>query len=69
MNQLQLLGAGLADGWTVREIVGLVIIGILTTIAWLKLRRMQFPPEWEHGPGPTRDPKENDPPNPPPPPA
>jgi hypothetical protein len=67
MNVLMTLGADLPDGWTVREIAGLIFIGIITTIAWLKLRRMPFPPEWENGPGPTRGPTERDPSKPPPP--
>lgn len=48
------LGFELANGWTVREIAGLVFIGIVVTIIWFKFRQMQFPPEWEHGPGPKR---------------
>ncbi len=61
------LALELADGWTVKEIAGLVIVSILTVIAWFKFRQMQFPPEWEHGPGPKRDPREPKPPEPPPP--
>lgn len=60
------LGLELADGWTVKEIAGLVFIGVVTTVVWLKFRTMEFPPEWEHGPGPKRPPTEK-PPEPPPP--
>lgn len=61
------LAVELGGGWTVKEIAGLVFIAILTTWAWIKLRQMQFPPEWEHGPGPKPDPKEPKPPSEPPP--
>lgn len=55
----------LPDGWTIREIAGLVFVGILTTVIWVKFRQMQFPPEWEHGPGPKRKDEEPRPPEPP----
>jgi hypothetical protein len=61
------LGLELGDGWTIREIAGLVFVAVMTTWAWIKLRQMQFPEEWEHGPGPKRDPKEPKAPGPPPP--
>jgi hypothetical protein len=38
----------LGGGWTIREILGLVFVGVLVTWVWIKFRRMQFPPEWEH---------------------
>ncbi|MBE2254517.1 MAG: hypothetical protein IAE78_33620 [Myxococcus sp.] len=60
MSKLLSLGVELADGWTVKEIAGLVFIGILTTVIWFKFRQMQFPAEWEHGPGHARDPNERD---------
>lgn len=70
MNVLLPLAMELPDGWTIREIAGLVFIGILTWVIWIKFRQMQFPHDWEHGPGPKRDPKEAPAPNeqkPPPP--
>lgn len=51
----------LGGGWTVKEIVGLVFIGVLTWVIWIKFRQMQFPHDWEHGPGPKRGPNEPDP--------
>lgn len=54
----------LADGWSVREILGLVFVGILVTVIWIKFRQMEFPPEWEHGPTPP--PKPETPPTEPP---
>lgn len=43
-----ILGIELGGGWTVREIAGLVFVGILVTVIWFKFRQLQFPPEWEH---------------------
>lgn len=60
------LALELPDGWTLKEILGLVFVSILTIVVWIKFRQMQFPPEWEHGPGPKRNPNEPKPPEPPP---
>lgn len=59
------MGFELADGWSVREILGLVFVGILVTVIWIKFRQMQFPPEWEHGPDGPPKPDEPKPPEPP----
>ncbi|MCA2978667.1 MAG: hypothetical protein INH41_07320 [Myxococcaceae bacterium] len=60
---LQPLAVELANGWSVREILGLVFVGVLITVIWIKFRQMEFPPEWEHGPPPA--PKPPEPPTPP----
>jgi hypothetical protein len=59
------MGFELADGWSVREIFGLVFVGILVTVIWIKFRQMQFPPEWEHGPEGAPKPEAPKPPEPP----
>lgn len=55
------LAIELGGGWTLKEIAGLVFVGAITWFLWIKFRQMQFPESWEHGPGPSRDPKEKEP--------